>query len=882
MRPLPMRSRPVLALLLSLAGLAAASPPAAATPYTPQEWQEDFIGPGGQVQKRLLRWNRDLDHNFVDDLIDPLPAATPVDVIVDFNRCVPCDPEPEVLEFLAQLGRVDYVGRIVTFAVVLGVKAGDAARIAAREEVAMVQLLVPSGGALDESVQAIRVEAGAFSPDTVEDDFPGIDGSGVTIAVLDSGVDDNGASGTAEHQLFPAGTFRFGANCIDDPCTIGNPDDDNGHGTGVAGVALGRIIPPTTQTTGIRGVAPAAGLVDIKVFDAQRSCDGASCLRGLELAIEQRAAWGIDVINYSIQACASDNGHSAESVLLNTAVELGLVVVVAAGNTNACTPALPANTNQISGWAAAAQVITVGAIDDHGTAALGNDTLAAFSLIGPRLDDGDGDPRDEQKPEISAPGATIRTATAGTVDGYGDQGGTSFAAPHVAGAAALILELMPGITPGSLKELLIAEVAQSNKPGAHPGWDTGWGFGFLDVRAALGRTAITDVGRPTEPPYVECADSYCSPHIQLDARPAIDRPNAITARVQNFGAAQATAVRVCFGVYVFSNNGDRFHELGCETVDIPGGQSRDVRHAWTPRSSLLPARLPAGLDLHACLRVNVDYGFDTDFANNAMQRNVSIARASTARVNFRLENNGTAPEELRVEIDNPSSWIVRLTENGQVVGPTFRLDPYVHCGRDLVIELTPPPGTPPGTEAVVNVRVFGEGGERRGGVTIVGQVSGPDCNRNGVADAEDVASGTSQDLNGNGRPDECELRAVVWVFRGTAQGAQVEATLRGIGGPCTVTVATVAGQTAAAVAAGFAAAAEASACLTGQGVSATAAGGTVTLRGLDLELVSDVVSDPGLVHSMPIASVPLLSWPGALALVLLLAVAAMARLASPG
>lgn len=704
---------PLLAAVL--AGLWLASP-AQAAPFTPLEWQGRMqVEGGGEVIGKLVTWNRDRDHNFIDDLLDGRPPAERVDVIVDFNRCVTCcdEGEEEVLTFLRRLGRVDHVSRIVSFAVVLEVPVSELAAIAGREEVAMVEYLVPAQGGVDVGTPAVRVQASAtFSPNTVEDAFPAATGAGVTVAVIDSGVDNAGGPGTT-HAMFPAGTFVGGANCINNPCTIEDPDDDQGHGSHVAGIALGRPVACGGATC--RGVAPAAGLVDIKVLNSANFCVGASCIRGLELAIANRDLWSIDVLNVSIGDCTASNGMNATAQLINTAVALGMVVSVCAFNTSNC--GLPNGSALVNGWASASLAITVAAADDGGTVPLGNDALAGFSLVGPRLDDGDGDPRDEQKPEITAPGTTIQSAQRDTANGMINKNGTSMATPFVAGAAALLRQQIPAINPGSLKELLIAQAAQSNKPGPHPGYDVGWGFGFLDVFAALNRAPVTDVGRPTEPPYAPCGAGWCSPHISTTTPPVINVANTITAQVSNFTGTAANNVRVCFGAYVFSNNFNRFFELGCTMANLPGGAMTPVSIPWTPVAALIPPGFPAGDAIHVCLKVSIDYPFDTNFANNDMQRNTSVAQASTARVPFRLENNLTREVRLELRAETDSRWRAQVTQNGKPVDPVWTLAPG-DCPENVVVELTPPAGAKKGDRARFVLKAVADGQVDFGGAVV--------------------------------------------------------------------------------------------------------------------------------------------------------------------
>ena len=715
------------AALASLLFLVFAAP-AFATPFTPLEWQgqgQRFTAKG-EVPGKLLTWNRDRDHNFIDDLLDGRPPSEKVDVIVDFNRCVTCcegGAEHEALTFLRRLGKVDHISSIVTFAVVLQVPVSELRAIAERPEVAMVEWLVPSRLMTNVSVPAVRVAAsGTFSPNTVQDAFPAITGAGMTIAVIDSGVDNAGGSGTTSN-MFPAGTFLGGGNCLTDPCTIGDPDDDNGHGTNVAGIALGRAMACGTATC--RGVAPGAGLVDIKVVNSSGSCVGASCIRGLELAINNRDLWGIDVINISLGDCTPSNGQNAIAQLMNTGVALGIFTAVSAGNTPNC--GLANGTALINDWASASLALTVAAVDDVNTVPLGNDALAGFSFRGPRTDDGDGDARDEQKPEIAAPGVNIVSAARDSATGTASWSGTSQAAPHVSGTGALILQRFPGINPGSVKELIIATAAQSNKPGPHPGYDVGWGFGFLDAFAAINRGPVTDIGRPTEPPYVECGAGWCSPHISTATPPHISVANTITAQIHNFTATAANPARICFGVYVFSNNFNRFFELGCVMANLPGNATTPVSLPWTPAPALRPPGFSATDPIHACIKVTIDYPFDSNFANNDLQRNVSVAQASIARVPFRLENNTTKEARVELKTETRSDWKARITMNGKPLdAAVFTMKPG-DCPKDLIVEMEPPREARKGDKATFILRALTDGKDF-GGIVVNAVVAHEDAN----------------------------------------------------------------------------------------------------------------------------------------------------------
>ena len=344
----------------------------------------------------------------------------------------------------------------------------------------------------------------------------GLDGTGVVVAILDTGINDD----TDQiNPLYPGheslrGKFLGGGEfwCGQPECSTPvngstNPQDHGAeassyHATHCAGSAVG-----TGGTDGFfAGVAPGARLVDGKVLsDAGASVGGAN--RGLDWVISNKntlwagllpgSIWqGIDVVSMSLGSltdCAGGSGTStgASSQLVNTAVDAGLVVVIATGNDS--------STECISSPAAADKSIAVGASEHRRTLDRADDRVTGFSNEGPRDDDGDADHLDEMKPSVVAPGAGIISAFGDpTTDGadYQQLSGTSMATPHVAGCAAIVLQANPSLTPLQVRAIL-QNTAEHNLPTAKAAGDRGQdpygldvnydpscGWGLVDVYAA--------------------------------------------------------------------------------------------------------------------------------------------------------------------------------------------------------------------------------------------------------------------------------------------------------------------------------------------------------------------------------------------------------------
>ena len=228
----------------------------------------------------------------------------------------------------------------------------------------------------------------------------GITGKGVKVGIFDTGINQHTDLNINGGVSFVDGTDSF--------------KDDNGHGTNVAGIMASLI-----NNQGIIGVAPSVELYSVKVLDSSGNGRYSSIIQALEWAIENK----INIINMSF-------GGSEKSKILEDALQMAydnnILIFAAAGNDG------KASNDTILYPAKYKQVVAVGAIDK-------NEVRAEFSSVGPDL-------------ELVAPGVDIESTLS---DGlYGNKSGTSMAAPHATGVAALLWSKDINLTNQTIRDLL--------------------------------------------------------------------------------------------------------------------------------------------------------------------------------------------------------------------------------------------------------------------------------------------------------------------------------------------------------------------------------------------------------------------------------------------
>jgi serine protease AprX len=389
----------------------------------------------------------------------PPPPPPPINVIV--QQLDPNDPGPATLVGLMG-GQVTRSLPIVTgFAATIPLSGlDDLAGLPGVRAVTGDHEVVPAGVA-STTPPGPSVHRDAIGSSAAN--AQGLTGAGTTVAVLDTGIAD---VAPLSDRIRTVDTAFGPRRCVNLSNEYGC-DDTFGHGTFVAGM--------------VNSVAPGADLLALKLSGRDGKSTVSTVLTGLQWVIDHQDAHDIGVVNLSIR---SDSSLSYRIDPMNLAVEQvwanGITVVVAAGNQGSApgTIAKPGDDP----W-----VITVGASDDHGTADVTDDTVAEFSSRGPTLVDG------LAKPDVVAPGKSVQsTRSPGSeadlrYPNFVDEdtrlgSGTSFSAPEVAGAAAVLLQADPGATNDRIKHALMST--------ARPLGDAyDAGAGTIDVLAALSAPA---------------------------------------------------------------------------------------------------------------------------------------------------------------------------------------------------------------------------------------------------------------------------------------------------------------------------------------------------------------------------------------------------------
>lgn len=286
----------------------------------------------------------------------------------------------------------------------------------------------------------------------------GLTGKGITVAVLDTGIEAHDDLTKPENRL-------AGFNDL-----VGNETesyDDNGHGTHVAGIIAGNGYRSDGKYV---GSAPEANLVGVKVLDNRGSGQVSTIMRGIDWCIQEKEQYNIRVINLSLGGPATEPyTDDPLSRMVEQAWHNGIVVCAAAGNEGP-------EPGTIGTPGFHPSIVTVGATYDQNTETTEDDKESEFSSRGPTVDH-------LNKPDVLAPGEKIvsllaensplnrrieRGDLSSPLDGYVELSGTSMATPLCAGVAALLIQHNESLSPNDVKSILVS--SSTHLKGSQPGY----------------------------------------------------------------------------------------------------------------------------------------------------------------------------------------------------------------------------------------------------------------------------------------------------------------------------------------------------------------------------------------------------------------------------
>jgi subtilisin family serine protease len=705
--------------------LAAAPDDAGAARHTPAAWRHlvpEVPASRFSGQRKNTIWIRDRDGDFIDDA---MPRGKPsVDVVVELNDCF----QPAFLERrFERFGRISYIGRLLSCLYLQGVRSAMLDTIAVMPEVAMVEWqtpLRPSMGVSVRSSQAAPSETYGedFARTFDGTDWSGVTGEGVNIAILDMGVANGDdvlpSKGTSGWVAGFDATTTTDIDVVDEDPDNDGPGED--HSTRVASVALGRrpgdVACYWTDSDDVApdcaGVAPEAGLIDVKVWDIDitrefeklapedRKLENVpSFMRGLDWVgvHHDDPSFRIHVVNISLSDMIDCDGLCAACQAVNYLAALGVTPVVGHGNAGEGMP--ETDRRLVPSVGASSYAITVAGANDLNTVPRSDDLKYTYYLEGGRHTKSGADTTPYgEKPDLAAPAENIMTRD--FYKGYSEASGTSLAAPHVAGAAALLLQANPALGPADVKDILRRTADGSRNPDVVDDWDPKFGMGLLNVYDALHLAKSTDLR------FVSCIEpwtEYGSPcnltgslpnwlntiDVTVDPDPPEEGvPTTLRAAIYNDGSAEATDFLVTFGYYEFGTGTQLFHEIETKRVDrVAGYASETVECAWTPVGSG-----------HQCIQVTIQYGLDTEHGNNVTQRNFTV---EASRYDMRIENPYMRPARFYVRtVSEAEGWPCVVSE------PEFRIGGPEDCAKTVQIGFRAPRRAAANARANCHVYVY--------------------------------------------------------------------------------------------------------------------------------------------------------------------------------
>ncbi|MER5597358.1 S8 family serine peptidase [Streptomyces sp. NPDC002265] len=438
----------------------------------------------------------------------------------------------------------------------------------------------------------------------------GYTGTGVKVAVLDTGYDPN-------HPDLK-GLVTESANFTTEP----NTDDLNGHGTHVTSTVAGS---GAASGGTYKGVAPGVQILSGKVCTATGNCDNSNVVEGLAWAAQH----GAKVISLSLGDTDTPETDALEAMVDTVSRDYGTLVVAAAGNSGPGKVSSPASDDR---------ALAVGAAEE-------DDDVAGFSSVGPRTGDSG------LKPDLIAPGVNVVAAKAGGTtadDGYVAMSGTSMATPQVAGAAAILFQQHPDWTAEQVKRQLMQSATGAKEHGAYV-----QGAGRVDIARAVDQDVTADT-TALDFGLIRWTDGKRPP---VTKTITYRNPGAtpVTLQLKDNPSSGKKDVPAPAGVF----------RLGADTVTVPAHGTADVTLTATPEATTTYAAYSGVVSASTAdgrVSVRVPFGMDVEQPSYDLRIDMKN-RTGAAPDNAYLLVESADGKAYEVEALGRSSTVVRLPKD---------------------------------------------------------------------------------------------------------------------------------------------------------------------------------------------------------------------------
>ncbi len=353
----------------------------------------------------------------------------------------------------------------------------------------------------------------------------GYNGSGVRIAIIDSGLN-------ISHEDLAGVSILTGKNVLDNSTNV---EDILGHGTFVSGV----IAAKRNNSIGISGITDGVTLVPIKCFSDSKETSVSYIIRGIYYAIDE---YNCSVINLSL---GLDRDMTSLKECIDYADNKGVIIVSAAGNTGGTEKLYPAAYDNVIGVGSVSKAGTVSGFSNHNSSVC-----------------------------VVAPGEGI-ISLGKDKSGYSEGSGTSFSVPHVSAMAVIAKCIDPGITVPEFKAMLIACADDLGTPG----YDEYYGYGSVDIVNLI--TVLTDV-TPPNTGFTDIAGHWAEDYINYVTEKNLFNGMSDTLFCPELNMSRAMIVTVLSRLH-----GADISSMSSGFSDVPNGEWYSSAVAWGAKNGIV-------------------------------------------------------------------------------------------------------------------------------------------------------------------------------------------------------------------------------------------------------------------------------------------------------